>query len=772
LTSKGTPEGTRAGTIGYESKIGDPFSTLRLYAEAERRPTNLPIPSTPLINREKEFKTLREMLLRDDVRLVTLTGSGGTGKTRLALEVASTVIKEFPHGAFFVSLVPVTEPNLVPSAIVSTLGIMEKVGKPIEETLKDYLREKRVLLLLDNFEHVIAAASVATVLLLECPRLKILVTSRAPLRVRGEHELPVPPLAVPNLTRMPKAEEVIAYAAVELFVQRAQAIRADFSVTTDNARTVSEICARLDGLPLALELAAARIRVLSPQALLLRLQKRLELLTGGPRDLPARQQTLRSTIRWSYDLLEEEDKIFFRRFSVFAGSFSLEAAEAICATVRTSGEKTLDQLSRLVEKSLLLSETIDGALRFRMLETIREFAFESLTSSGENDQVTQIFADYFISLAERAESELRGPDQGIWLARLEQDHDNLRAALRRSLEDGKTELSLRLCSYLWFFWYIRGYLTEGRVWLERTLAKCGTTVPRLRAKALLGAGTLAAFQYDFPKARSLLSDSLAISRELGDKEGIGRSLNILGIVARNQGDFTEGKELHEECLATFRELGDKWGIATVLNSLGVGARYQTHYDEAIPIHRQSLELFRELGDKRSTARALANLGSLLNRKEDYESAERLLDESLSLYLELGDKIGIADSLYELGGLARRQRGYDTAIKWLNEALLLYEEIGSKDGIDTCFEEFVACACAEEQFERASRLLGAAQAMRETLKSPIPPDYLAEHERNVTTTRLALGEQDFEREKNKGREMTPKEAVEYALGGVQRRVKET
>jgi predicted ATPase len=766
LTPKGTPEGTGAGTIGYESKIGDPFSTLRLYAEAERRPTNLPIPSTPLINREREVKTLREMLLRDDVRLVTLTGTGGTGKTRLALEVASTVVREFPHGTFFVSLVPVTEPNLVPSAIVSALGITEK-GKPIEETLKDYLREKQMLLVLDNFEHVIDAAPVATALLRECPKLKILATSRAPLRVRGEHELPVPPLAVPNIAKMPKAEELIAYPAVALFVQRAQAIRADFAVTVENARTVAEICTRLDGLPLALELAAARTRILSPQALLLRLQKRLELLTGGPRDLPARQQTLRNTIGWSYDLLDEEDKKLFRRLSVFAGSFSFEASEKICTTGEASAEKTLDQLSRLVEKSLLLSETVGGEVRFRMLETIREFAFESLVSNAENEQIIQSFANYFVSLVERAEAELRGRDQGVWLARLELDHDNLRAALRRSLESGKTELSLRFCSALWFFWYIRGYLTEGRVWIERTLAECGTIAPPLRAKALLGAGTLAAFQYDFPKARSLLSDSLAISRYLADKQGIGRALNVLGIIARNQGDFTEGQELHKESLANFQELRDKWGIATVLNGLGVGARYQAHYDEAIPIHQQSLELFRELGDKRSTARALANLGSLLNRKEDYESAGRLLEESLSLYLELGDKIGIADSLYELGGLARRQRNYDMAIKWLNEALHLFEEIGSKDGIVECFEEILACACAEGQFEMAARLLGAAQAIRETLKSPIPPDFLAEHERDVTTARSALGEQEFEREKAKGRAMALEEAVEYALGAESR-----
>jgi len=762
LTPKGTPEGTRGGTIRYESKIGDPFSTLRLFSETERRLTNLPIPSTPLVNREKEVKMLHEMLLRDDVRLVTLTGTGGTGKTRLAIEVASSFIKAFPNGVFLVSLVAVTEPTLVPSAIVSTLGIIEKADKPIEETLKDFLREKRMLLLLDNFEQVIAAASVTTSLLLECPKLKILVTSRAPLRVRGEHELPVPTLAVPNIAKMPHAMELISYAAVALFVQRAQAIRTEFSVTVENARIVAEICTRLDGLPLALELAAARTRVLSPQALLLRLQNRLELLTDGQRDLPARQQTLRNTIAWSYDLLEEEDKKLFRRLSVFAGSFSFEAAEVICVTGKASSEKGLDQLSRLVEKSLLLSDTVDGEVRFRMLETIREFAFESLVSTVENEQIVSRFADYFISLAERAESELRGPDQGVWLARLEHDHDNLRVALRRSLEKEKIELSLRFCSALWFFWYIRGYLTEGRLWIERTLAECWTTVPRLRTKALLGAGTLAAFQYDFPKARSLLNESLAISRELGDNQGIGRALNVLGILARNQGDFTEGQKLHEESLAKFRELGDKWGIATVLNSLGVGARYQAHYDEAIAIHRQSLELFRELGDKRSIARALANLGSTLIRKVDYESARRLLDESLSLYLELGDKIGIADSLCEHGVLTRREQDYNTAAKWLKEAMLVYKEIGSSDGIAACFEEFVGCACAEGRFDRAAKLLGAAQVIREALDSPIPPEDRNEHERHVTMAQSALGQENFEREKTNGREMTREEGVEYAL----------
>ena len=763
MTTKGTAENSKKPISHNGERPGDPFSTLRLFEETKGRKTNLPIQPTPLINRENEFKTLSELLLREDIRLVTLTGTGGTGKTRLALEVASTMISEFSSGVFLVSLAHVTEASFVPPAIVSTLGIIEKPGKRIEETLMEFLRGKQMLLLLDNFEQAIASATFVAALLHECPRLKILVTSREPLHVTGEHELPIPTLAVPAKAGTAIAKQIMEYASVALFVQRAQAIRSDFSVTVENATVVAAICTKLDGLPLALELAAARIRVLSPDALLSRLEKRLDLLRGGPRDTPVRHQTMRNTIEWSYDLLTEEDKKLFRRLSAFSGSFSFDAAREVCMTQLESDEDALEKLERLVEKSLLLSEGRGDEIRFRMLATIREFAAESLALSSESEEITRGYADYFVALAEQAELGLRGPEQGTWLRRLESEHDNLRAALRWSLENGRTELSLRFCSALWYFWYIHGYWTEGREWIARALGDEAKTSPRLRANALLGAGTLAAFQYDVAKARSLLGDSLAISRKLGDKEGIGRTLNVLGMIARNQGDFTKGQELHEECLAIFRELGDKWGVATVLNSLGVGLRYQSRYDEAIDIHRQSLDLFREIGDKRSIARALANLGSILIRKQEYDRASRLLEESLSLYLELGDKIGIADSLCEHGALARRQRDYDTAAKWFNRALILFKEIGSTDGIATCFDEAVACACAESRFDKAARLLGASQAIREKSNSPIPLGHQTEHEHNTTTTRSTLGEKNFEMEKSKGHEMSLEEAVQYALG---------
>ena len=762
MTQAGTTDGGRKSVPDNETRLGDPFSTLKIFAATKIRPAHLPSPTTPLINREKEVRAARELLLKTDVRLVTLTGTGGAGKTRLAIEVASTLANEFQNGVFFVSLASITESSLVPSTIVSTLGIMEKRGKSITETLRDYLREKQTLLILDNFEQVISAASDVAVLLAECPRLKMLVTSREQLRVKGEHELPVLSLEVPDLTHIPKVKELLTCAAVALFVQRAQAIRTEFRVTTENSRTIAEICTKLDGLPLALELAAAHTRVLSPEALLPRLRNLFELLTTGSRDLPIRQQTLHNTIEWSYDLLSEQDKRLFRSLSIFGGVFSIEAAQEICITLSESSEGILNQLSRLVEKSLLISEIGPIETRFRMLGTIREFAFQSLSSNSESERIMQRYSEYFVSIVERARLELRGPNQATWFTRLEEDHDNLRQALRRSLENGRVEFALRLCTALWFFWYVRGYWSEGRDWIARTLTEAGDTFPDLQAEALLGAGTLAAFQGDFRNARSFLEESLTISKKIGDAPGEARALNALAMMERSEGHTSEAQRLQEESLTKFQALGDKWGIATALNGLGVGARYKAHYDEAIPIHRQSLELFRELGDKRGIARALANLGSNMIRKGDTENARKLHEESLLLYLEQGDKIGIADSLLELGSLTRRQGSYDMACNRLKQALLVYNEIGSVDGIITCFEEFAACASSENRFDEAARLLGVSQRMREVSKSPIPPAYRTEHEHDVGAVANALGDQALGAEMTLGRRMTLEDAVKYAL----------
>jgi predicted ATPase len=639
---------------------------------------------------------------------------------------------------------------------------MEKGGQQIGENLKEFLKDKRMLLLLDNFEQVMAAAPLATELMHECPKLKILVTSRAPLRVRGEHEFQVLPLALPDLGRIVTVESLLECAAVAMFVQGARTINPDFAVTPSNARVLAEICIRLDGLPLALELAAARIRVLSLDALLKRLQKRLGLLTNGPRDLPARQQTLRNTIAWSYDLLDDREKKLFRHLSVFAGDFSIQAVEEICMTLDNITGDALDEMSQLVEKSLILRENDNGEIRFKMLETIREFAFESLVANGESQRLLERFTDFFLSLAEEAESKLKSREQGDWLVRLEREHDNFRAALHWSTQNKSVERSLRLGYALWRFWYVRGHLTEGRLWLTKALTNAGptSTVPRVRA--LIGAGALAAWQNDFPAGRSLLNESLALSQELSDKEGTALALNYLGNIADNQGDFAESRRLYEDSLALFRQLGNKWGIALVLNNLGVWARYRGEYDKATTLHQQSLELFSELEDKGRIALSLINLGFALERKGDYNTARKTLNESLSLFRELGERVGIAESLFLVGSIARKLGDIDTACKLLGESLIVSHEIGNKEIMVSCLEEFAGADCVEGRAERAVRLLAAAESIRDATRLPIPPAYRADNEHNVTMARSALSEKRFQAEWAIGRVMTLEHAVAYVL----------
>jgi predicted ATPase/class 3 adenylate cyclase len=525
----------------------------------ESFPNNLPVQPTPLIGRAREVATARGLLQHPDTRMLTLTGPGGVGKTRLGLQIAADALREFPDGTFVVDLAAVISADVVIPSIAKTLRVQEAVDRPIPDSLKDYLHDRRLLLVLDNFEHVLAAAVQVADLLSACPRVKALVTSRAALHLRGERQFPVPPLALPDRSRREPLDQLMRYEAIQLFVQRAQAAKPEFAGSDQNAHAIAEICHRLDGLPLALELAAARVNVFPPDALLERLDRRLSVLTSGPRDLPARQQTLRHAIAWSYDLLSPDEQMLFRRLGVFAGGCTPTAAGAVVG----GGEPdpalaVIDGIASLVDKSLLRQEDRAGELCFRMLETIREYALECLSATGEAERLQQAHAAYYLAFAERAEPGLLGGwRQAEWLDRLTEDQDNLRAALAWFARHGPAEDGLRLAAALRRFWRARGNLTEGREHMAALLAlPAAEPRGRARAKALHAAGLFASGQGDYVEARRSLEESLDIYRRLGDAHGIGWALVALGILARYEGDHVAAKSRLEESLALVTQVGD------------------------------------------------------------------------------------------------------------------------------------------------------------------------------------------------------------------------
>ncbi|MGA2461184.1 MAG: tetratricopeptide repeat protein [Candidatus Bathyarchaeia archaeon] len=725
---------------------------------------NLPARATPLIGREKELAAAWPLLLRDDVRALSLTGPGGTGKTALGLEIARSLLDSFPDGVFFIQLAPITDLELVMPTVAATLGVREEGGRPIIESLKDFLREHETLLLLDNFEQVIEAASQLADLLTTSAKLKFLVTSREELRIHGEREFPVAPLVVPDLKRLPQIEALSEVGAVALFVERAHAVKPDFEITNENARAVAEICVRLDGLPLALELAAARIKILSPQTILMRLESRLGLLTTGARDAPVRQQTLRNAIAWSYDLLEERDRTVFSRVGVFVGGFTFEAAEAVCNPQRSLTANVLDGLSRLVDRSLLRREEVNGEPRFAFLETLREFALERLLSCGESEAAQRAHLEFFLGLAEKADSELTGPRAGEWLIRLEHEHDNFRAALQWTHQKGEVERELRLSAALFYFWYQQGYLVEGRESLKSALAGSESIRTLERAKVLRGAGVLALDQGDMVEAHSFFEGSLNIFRDLGDKVGVARVLANLALVADTERNYDAAVRLYEESLSLARELRDNMAIARALNNLGIIAlSVKGDYDAARSLFGEALALCRELGDRTSSAFCLSNLGAIDLKKGDYGSARTRYEESLTLFREQGNKRLVPFPLLGLGRLAVRRGEYASAFSILTETMAMLQEMGMKEEIAECLEEFAGLASKQGQAERAARIFGAAEALREKVNANLAPAERTENERTyITPARSALGETKFAEAWAEGRSMTMEESITQAL----------
>jgi predicted ATPase/class 3 adenylate cyclase len=732
------PEGARLLDLG-EHRLKDLIRPERVFQIAgpglfvdfpplqslDARSHNLPVHPSALLGRERDVARARERLLRDDVRLLTLTGPGGTGKTRLALQIAAEAIDQFADGVFFVALAPISDPGLVASTIAQALGVRETGTRPIVETLQEHLGGRQILLLLDNFEQVLAAAPLVSDLLGGAPRMRILVTSRAPLRVRGEHEYAVPPLALPDRERTIGPAALSQYGAVALFVERAAAIKGDFTVTNENAPAIAEICHRLDGLPLAIELAAARTRLLSPQAILARLERRLPLLTGGARDLPARQQTLRNAIAWSYDLLIPEEQALYRQLGMFVGGWTLEAAEAVCNPEGALGLDVLDGLTSLAAQSLLRHEDgPDGESRFGMLETIREYALEQLQASGELGLLGRRHAAHFLGLTGTARAHLNGPDQTVWLDRLERDHDNLRAALRWAIEREDAEVGIRLARGLAVFWETRGHYSEDRSFHESILAlPAGPELDGLRAELFQHHARVAQQQGDSPVARAFAEEALAIARRVGDRAVLVYTLNTLGFVMRVQGEYATARPALEECLALARESGRIGSTATALLHLGLLTwEADRDGDTAWSLYEQSLALAQDTGDRRLAGYALSSMGSVARARGDAATTRALMAEALAISGELGEIAYEPHKLYVLAALNADAGRLDRAVRIAAAAVRLAESIGSRTW----------------------------------------PSILRERDAWLEPARAALGGEAFARAWAAGQAMTRERAVAYAL----------
>jgi predicted ATPase len=705
-------------------------------------PSNLPVQRTGFVGREKEVAAARELLLRGDVRLVTITGPGGIGKTRLALQVAGGLVEHFPGGIHFVALSSIGDPSLIASAIAQSLGIREVGGHSPLQALKDALKDSLrtpMLLLLDNFEHLMQAAPVVAELLAFGPNLQIMVTSRAALHVYGEQEFPVLPLDLPDTHAALPIDVLLRYPAVALFVQRAAAVRPDFQFNRGNAAAVTEICAQLDGLPLAIELAAARVKVLSPPAMLTRLTSRLQLLTGGSRDLPQRQQTLRAAMDWSYDLLSPAEQKLLRRMSVFVGGCNLEGVEAVCDTKGDLDVDLLDGMASLVDKSLVRQiDQASGESRFRMLQTIREYALEKLAAHGEEAFTRRAHAAYCLVLAEEEVSQHMASETAKWQERMGLEHDNFRAALEWLTQTQDAEWGLRLGAALFLFWELREIHTEGRDRLGRLLKIPAAAAPtKARMRALFAAGVLASAQRDFVAAKPLLDESQDIAISLGDKAAIAIAMNALAASHRSQSDLHVALVLFESVVELWRELGDQKAVARALSNLANVFNLQGNLDRARAIYSESLGIFRGMGDRAGVAWTLNYQGDLARDLGDSAAAQALYEQGLAIFREIDDRWGIAGTLTDLGNLAREQRNFLAAQSLYLESLKLFQEMNHRRGIARNLEGLACTAAAQCLAERALRLAGAAAAFRQGIGAPLTPSEQTKLEANLSVARQAL-----------------------------------
>jgi non-specific serine/threonine protein kinase len=777
------------------------------------RRQNLPIPITGLIGREPELATIGALLRQPGTRLVTLTGPGGIGKTRLALAVAADLINAFPDGVWLVELAPLADPTLVPQAVAGALGLRAEAGRPLLDALVEYLRDRAVLLILDNCEHLVeASARVADTLLRECADVRILATSRETLGIAGETMVQARPLSVPGSRQPPSPDALLQSDAARLFVERARAVLPGFAVTDDNAAALAQVCRRLNGIPLAIELAAARIGMLRVEQIAARLDDTFRLLGGGSRTAPAHQQTMRASMDWSYDLLADAERTLLRRLAVFAGGWTLEAAEAICAEAdlgqledrahpaksRPQHAPVLDVLASLTSKSLVVADREVGAeARYRMLEPIRQYAREKLLEAGESEFVANLHLAYYMELTERVEQATVQPAQ--WLNHLRAEIDNIRVALEWSVERDSAS-GLRLASATWRFCFRYGYIREHRERLVRLLSQpAAASRTWMRAKALAAVARLVAWE-DFWRARALAEESLAIARELGDPRSEALSLVTLGYIACVMNDFSVGRPLVHESLALYRSLADTQGIAGVLFDLGVTVEVND-YVRARAYLEEALKLYREQGDLLGMTDALEGLCDLTTWNSDFAVARRWLEESLALQHLLGGQTS-AFTLHSLGSLALRQGEYAQARAYLEEGLAVCRDTGNPTlghwllahlgyvalregdeararatfeqaqrrflpagntgGVVYALEGLASLAARQGQPRRAARLFAWADATRASIDGPRPPVEQADVDRDLAAIRAQLDEATFAVAWAAGQAMTLEQAIDEAL----------
>ncbi len=730
----------------------------------EPRITNLPIPLSSFIGRKREIAEVKRLL--STTRLLTLTGAGGSGKTRLAIQVAIDLIDSFKDGVWWVELASTSNQALVPQTIAKALGVHEAQSESLSETLANFLNGKISLLVLDNCEHLNAAcAQITSSLLRESANLKILTTSRESLGIIGEVIWRVPTLALPDPQRLSMIELLMEYEGTRLFVERATAVKPDFALTPRNAVAVAQVCQRVDGIPLAIELAAARVRVLNVEHIAERLNDRFNLLTSGSRTALPRQQTLRATIDWSYDLLPEDARFLFRRLSVFEGDFSLDAVEKVCCDDPLTPSAGFDLLARLVDRSLVIVEQRQDDERYRMLETIREYAHEKLYDFGEAHLLQSRHLDFFLKFAETIEPELHSAEQFEGLNRLEINVDNMRVALTWALANGREESGLRLAGALFWLWNRRSYWSEGRHWLERTLVSTNylTSIPA-RANALFASGALAWLQGDHHTGIIRLDESVMLWREIDStgKAALAYALAYLGLARNTEGQFDSALRAGEESVALFRKLNDKWGLALSLDFLGIVNRDQGEYKKASPLLDESLMIFRELGDKWGISFPLNAYSQLALLQGDYATARTAVEEALALRREMGDRGMIAASLGNLGQAVLALGNHAQAYRIFQEKLALDYHMGRKRGTYAAIVGLARACAAIGQHPKAARLFGAAQAIVETIGDDIDPRERNDQMQDVAILQAALVNEQFTAAWAEGRAMKFEQAVEFAL----------